>query len=423
MSKKILVAHPQKQHSYHLVEALNNDNFDVLYVTTAYNKKGCATSLLAKLLPGKNGRTAQNKRINDFDDNRVIVVDELLGLFCLALFHLKGKLVARFRDRACSYLDRLFSMHVVQIAKEFKPDAIVAYDKRALGIFTAIADEVPKAVRVLDCSAAPSICEHLQLLNDFKTANLEELNEFQRYLQVDCTSLLSSVEECRRADYFLAASNYVKNSLTKLNVSAEKILLCRYGSNFCRAEAPASHERESRAVNFIYCGRLTPQKGIHHLLKAFSNLDGENCSLTLIGAYDNSSGYFDSYLKQTNKYRFLGQIPHTEVEYQLGRADVFVFPSLSEGMSLACLEALGMGLPLIASDSSGVNDLIQDGVNGFVVRTSDSNDLESKMQWFIDNGNMLHAMSAAAYETSLTYRWHDYNRTLAKGMHRILQDG
>lgn len=423
MGKKILVAHPQKQHSYHLVEALANDGFDVLYVTTAYNKSGTITSLIAKLLPGKNGKTAQDKRIEDFDDERVIVVDEKLGLFCLALFHLKGKLVARFRERVCDYLDRVFSKHVVHIAKEFRPDAIVAYDKRASGIFSAIAEAVPAAVRVLDCSAAPSICEYMQLLKDFNTADVEEIKEFQRCLQVDCEALASSVEECRRADYCLVASSYVRNSLIKLNVSAERILLCRYGSNFSRGELPASHGQRSGVVRFIYCGRLTPQKGIHHLLKAFSRIADTNCFLTLIGAYDNSSGYFDDYLKQPSRYRFLGQIPHSEVKAQLSRADVFVFPSLSEGMSLACLEALGMGLPLIVSDSAGVNDLIKDGVNGFVVRTSDASDLESKMRWCTENKDELIAMSEAAYETSLACTWREYNSMLARGMHQIFQNG
>ena len=61
-------------------------------------------------------------------------------------------------------------------------------------------------------------------------------------------------------------------------------------------------------------------------------------------------------------------------------------------MAQVGIEAMVCGLPIICSENSGVNDLIKDGVNGFVIPCGNSKELKDKMQWFINNTDQTERM-------------------------------
>lgn len=68
-----------------------------------------------------------------------------------------------------------------------------------------------------------------------------------------------------------------------------------------------------------------------------------------------------------------------DVEEFLACADCFVFPSFREGLGMAALEALAMGVPVVASDNRGTREYMEDGVNGFVCRTGKSEEFIQKV--------------------------------------------
>jgi colanic acid/amylovoran biosynthesis glycosyltransferase len=66
------------------------------------------------------------------------------------------------------------------------------------------------------------------------------------------------------------------------------------------------------------------------------------------------------------------QLSRVQVRELLRRADVFLHPSLSEGLSNATLEAMAVGLPVVVTDVGGMRELVTDGVDGFVVPPRDA---------------------------------------------------
>lgn len=145
-------------------------------------------------------------------------------------------------------------------------------------------------------------------------------------------------------------------------------------------------EGDKRRENFkILCGtRVTPRKGFRYLIEAVDQMrkGGDRVSLDIIGK-GNERGELEGLVKEKGLERdihFLGVIDHDEIPKYFYEADVFVSPSLNEGMANAMLEALAMGLPIVATDIGGTKELVEDGKNGFVIKKRDVQDIVDKVR-------------------------------------------
>jgi glycosyltransferase involved in cell wall biosynthesis len=85
-----------------------------------------------------------------------------------------------------------------------------------------------------------------------------------------------------------------------------------------------------------------------------------------------------------------------DIPRRLARADLLVLPSRWDGWGVVVNEALAVGVPVIVSDQCGVADLIQPGINGFVFRSEDVDDLRQVLRQFLDSRNQWPAMQSAA---------------------------
>ena len=88
--------------------------------------------------------------------------------------------------------------------------------------------------------------------------------------------------------------------------------------------------------------------------------------------------------------------------------------------SLPCVMVLDW-LPVICSDNSGVADLIQDGVNGFVVKTGDSEMLKDRIVWFTEHWDRMKEMKHAALETGRNYSWEKYEENIKRTIIEMIQ--
>ena len=76
-------------------------------------------------------------------------------------------------------------------------------------------------------------------------------------------------------------------------------------------------------------------------------------------------------LDVTSYVRFTGTVPYSELPQKYREADIFILPSLAEGMPLVVLEAMGTGLPIIASRVQGIDELVAEDVNGALFNPGD----------------------------------------------------
>jgi glycosyltransferase involved in cell wall biosynthesis len=90
-------------------------------------------------------------------------------------------------------------------------------------------------------------------------------------------------------------------------------------------------------------------------------------------------------LELADAVALLGAVPRKEVAELLARSDIFVLPSLFEGLSNACIEAMATGLPVVVTDVGGMSELVRDGVDGFVVPPEDPAALAERIGKLIDD--------------------------------------
>lgn len=146
--------------------------------------------------------------------------------------------------------------------------------------------------------------------------------------------------------------------------------------------------REKRYV--LSVGRLVGHKGVHYLIKAFIELEDtnslpNNTKLVIVGA-SSATPEYEKYLRLMAKGRdtilFLGERFGMELEQLFSHAAVFVQPSEAEGASLALLEAMGHGVPTIASNIRANADIL--GNTGLLFESKNVADLREKLAYFLN---------------------------------------
>ena len=408
---KVLVAHPQQQHSYMLARALLAGGHDVTYMTTVYGGPGSLTRIATHFLGGNDRSKAEGRYMAGFPDARVLQRYEVLGLLSLLLLRVdKSK---RFYSALNRWIDRHFGMKVAKNAKRGGFEAVVCYNEHALAAFEELGRTAPEIARVLDVSASMKPYHAKLFLEDIEANPRLPATRKREFIDYFKDGLGEAFDEVAASDWFLSPSAHVDKSLQFCGAIDDAIIRCPYGSNF---EADKDNSATQSPVRFVYCGRASMSKGIHHLLRATDTLEPGSFELTIIGAYDNADGFLTPYL---NKYEFTGNVLKSRVKEIMSEQDVMVFPSLTDGMSLACLEALACGLPLLTTSANGASDYVVEGSNGFVLEPGDEIAMAERMRWCINHPRELAAMKIAAVKSAREITWDAYNERVAAAFVRI----
>ena len=169
----------------------------------------------------------------------------------------------------------------------------------------------------------------------------------------------------------------------------------------------------------LYVGRLEPVKGVRYLVQAMGILrDGglRNVKLLIVGD-GSEKKCLEELVKKLDLEDyvvFAGKVSHEKIPEYMASADVFVLPSLSEGFGMAVVEAMAMGLPVIASRVGGLPWIIRDGENGFLVEPRNPRDIAEKITLLLTNDNLRAYMSKRNIEEARKYSWEKIVEKLEK---------
>jgi hypothetical protein len=200
--------------------------------------------------------------------------------------------------------------------------------------------------------------------------------------------------EYEAAHYIAVPSAFVARTFVANGVPASKLLLNPYGVDLMRFEnsgaVPEASGGPRTGLRVLHVGRVSARKGVHYLAEAVRRVPG--ATLTLVGASD---GGVDARLSGSG-IRLVGAVPGDHLPSWYRKADVFCLLSIEEGLALVIAQAMAMGLPVIATPNTGAEELIENGVHGFIVPARDPEAAAECLRQLDDSPELRFEMGARA---------------------------
>lgn len=410
--KRIIVAHPGKQHSFQTASALKESGMLVKYITTVYDKKDSWLCKFKGLLKGKNMRKAGARKTETLYDDDVLLFNELGGLLMILL----GKLHLNriFSDWLNHIVHKSFARKVARYAIDNHVDAVIMYDSNVYHSFDMMKKHGIKCI--LDVTIASRSYMRKIYEKDMKEFHDMELKKEQSFLWNE-KWLKGYDKEFVDADYCFVGSEFVKKSISEIVADKTKIYVIPYGVNFNMFHN-FKRNYEVSPLRLLFVGGVSMRKGIHHLLKVVSTYSASDVTLTIAGAYNPNCKLYKKYALCKN-INFVGFVTRDMIAALYESSHVFVLPSLAEGMAMVGLEALASGLPVVCSDNTGLTSVVKDGYNGYVIHASDEVALKSRIDWLLTNKEKIEEMSRNAATSVDGYSWDDYKHRLVDTLSKI----
>ena len=153
--------------------------------------------------------------------------------------------------------------------------------------------------------------------------------------------------------------------------------------------------------------RLVKKNGIADLIKAMKFVSGQ---LVIVGS-GRLKPSLESLTKQfnlTDRVEFIGSVDNQKVYQYLSRSNIFVRPSLSEGLGSAFLEAMAMKVPVIATPVGGIPDFLEDERTGWFCQVNNPKSIAEKINYILnpENAETVGRVVDAAYQmVKEKYQW------------------
>lgn len=175
----------------------------------------------------------------------------------------------------------------------------------------------------------------------------------------------------------------------------------------------AERQHKDRTVNILTSARLIERKGHRYLLQAAAAL--RQRGYTSFKLHFTGTGDSESDLKQLRKelglddfVNFSGYVSWRRVVEAYENADIFALPSFNEGMSIALLEAVAAGLPVVVTDTGGTAEVVRG--NGLIVPWADSHALADALARLIDSPQLRREMGQRSREIAQEFSWESVTR-------------
>ncbi len=211
--------------------------------------------------------------------------------------------------------------------------------------------------------------------------------------------------EIALADDILVGSSFVRDTFVAQGIDARKVRVIPYGVDAARF-TPAPRAARGRAFRVLFVGQLGERKGLSYLLDAYRAFRKPDTELHLVGNFVTGA---EVYRPHAGLFRHTPNVPQAELPALFHAADVFVFPSLVEGMPLVVLEAMACGLPVIVTPC-GTTDIVRDGVDGFIVPAGDAAAIAVRLEQVYGDPELERTLGENARARAEQWPWQRYAR-------------
>ncbi len=177
-------------------------------------------------------------------------------------------------------------------------------------------------------------------------------------------------EKIQHAKFIIAISQYNKNFMLNINPDfAKKVFVVHCGLK--SDSFPPAPPRNNPLFTLLAIGRMVWEKAYQYLIETCRILRDEGIAFRCLLIGDGAERHkLEQLIKQyqlEQHIQLLGTVLQERIQDYYNQADAFILTSISEGIPIVIMEAMSKQLPVIASDITGIPELVEDGVSGYLV--------------------------------------------------------
>ena len=230
----------------------------------------------------------------------------------------------------------------------------------------------------------------------------------------------------KRSAFFTSDANVTREKAVSFGMNQEKTVIFPWGVDIEHFVPKKPVTRHSAPVT-LFCSRTWESiYGVDVLARAFVKVTAQNPNMNLILLGGGSQG---AYIRQIlmnggalDRVHLGGQVGQRDLPRWYHMADMYISPSHVDGSSVSLMEALACGMPCLVSDIPGNREWIEDGVNGWLFRDGDVDDLAEKISLAIKNRKSYKKIGEAARKTAeLKADWRKNFGTLLSTYEQVLK--
>lgn len=230
----------------------------------------------------------------------------------------------------------------------------------------------------------------------------------------------------KNADAVLALTEDMKQKMQKLY--DRDISVVPNGISPEKFNIKSGEKKKGNSKTIIFVGRLHPVKGVSYLIEAMAIVHREMTDAKLIlvgdGVERSKLEELAEKLDLNSCIQFMGQVQQERIPMIMQQADLFALPSLSEGFPVVILEAMATGLPIVATNVGGIPDILEEGVNGYLVNSKSPGEIADRILMLLRNDKLREEISANNREKTKLYEWDkvalkaekEYQRAILRSM-------
>lgn len=244
--------------------------------------------------------------------------------------------------------------------------------KRCFSIWTSLRKQIKKN--------RPSIihmninCSPLGSIRDYVTARIIRFKKIPFIVHCHC-NIQDQIGEKKLSLLFLKRLFNLSNRIIVINnvslgfakklTQTNTVMIPNFVKNI---QSQSDKVLAEKVQNILFVGHIRRTKGIDEIIQASTLLD--QYQFVLVGPITEDYPEYKQGMR-INNLHFLGNLPHDDVIKQLDKADVFLFPSYTEGFSISLVEAMSRGLPCIVSNVGANEEMVEDK-GGIVIPPNDT---------------------------------------------------
>ncbi len=254
-----------------------------------------------------------------------------------------------------------------------------------------------------------------KILNDeFNKLNLKPYLPSNKLIQKE-------LEEYELADYIVVPSEFARKTFIEYGVNENKIIKIPYGVDLNEFKPLDISRIKGDKFRIICTGTLSVRKGSHILINAFNQLSLKNAELIFVGPIETNFKKILKNFKNLQNIIFVPKQRQEKLIHYYNNSDIFVLCSLEEGLSMVQAQAMACGLPVICTENTGGSEIIDDGINGFIIPAQNTDILKKKIIELYNDNEKLEKFKKNAIKKSKKISWEIYGNKVIETYKRILK--